>query len=277
MALALVKRGLPIFPCFEPDPAAPTSIRTDGRTVGGCSCLDPTCDSAGKHPRTGPGGFKHASTDAGQVQYWWRRWPNANIGLRTGCALPGGGALAVIDIDPRNNGDADLEELESQHGELPDTVTALTGSGGWHYYMRTEQPIRGQKISHGIDLKALGGYVIAPPSLHSSGDRYAWAEGSVFAPLPAWLLELNRAAAQGPAPAVEERIPHGFRDTVLTSIAGTMRRRGLVAEEILPALVVINKRRCEPPLPEKDLERIARSIERRPAARPVFSLSGAEP
>jgi hypothetical protein len=72
------------------------------------------------------------------------------------------------------------------------------------------------------------------------------------------------------APALEQRIPRGMRDRTLASLAGTLRRRGLEAEEILPTLAAVNARRCDPPLPQRDLVRIARSIARKPIGRPLL-------
>jgi transposase len=39
----------------------------------------------------------------------------------------------------------------------------------------------------------------------------------------------------------------------LTSLAGTMRRRGMEAEEIEAALLVTNNKRCDPPLAEDEV------------------------
>jgi hypothetical protein len=101
-------------------------------------------------------------------------WPDANIGLATGRPLPGGGYLAVLDIDPRNDGDSSVEELERKHGPLPDTTVVRSGGGGWHHYFCSSEPVRSRKIMAGVDFKAVGGYVVAPPSLHASGGMYEW-------------------------------------------------------------------------------------------------------
>lgn len=55
-------------------------------------------------------------------------------------------------------------------------------------------------------------------------------------------------------------IPEGERDSTLTSLAGSMRRRGMTYEEILAALLVVNTKRCNPPLDEAQVEKIARSV-----------------
>jgi hypothetical protein len=64
-------------------------------------------------------------------------------------------------------------------------------------------------------------------------------------------------------------ISEGMRDSTLTSLAGTMRRRSMTQDEIAAALKVVNSNRCKPPLPEGDVERIARSIGNKPAHKPA--------
>lgn len=173
-ALRLAERGFAVFPLHTPDPRAPKGVNEKGEPTGGCSCRKPTCEHAGKHPRN-LNGVTGATTDPEQVRKWWSMFPDANIGLATGRDLPGGGFLAVLDIDPRNDGDASLEELERKHGPLPDTHQVRTGGGGWHYYFTSPEPVRTRpNLAPGVDLKAIGGYVVAPPSLHASGARYEW-------------------------------------------------------------------------------------------------------
>ncbi len=64
------------------------------------------------------------------------------------------------------------------------------------------------------------------------------------------------------APPVEDVIPEGQRNPALSSLAGTMRRRGMTPGEIAVALAEVNRNRCRPPLPDDEVERIARSISR---------------
>src|SRR5690606_27099871 len=154
-------------------------------TPGGCSCGDPACPSPGKHPLTRRG-VHDASLDAETVKAWWRRWPDANV------AIAAGDGLVVLDVDVRNGGDASLTELERDYGEIR-TLTARTGGGGLHLYFRGDLP---QKLvfRDGLDLKAAGGYVIAPPSQHTSGRRYTWvALGDLPQapqPVPSWLARI---------------------------------------------------------------------------------------
>lgn len=156
---------------------------------GACTC-GRVCGRPGKHPRTA-NGFKDATLDEELISSWWKQWPEANIGLDCGRSN-----LLIIDVDPRNNGDETLADLELSHGRLPKTLTALTGGGGQHYYYdvnSVDARQRGRILGQGVELKGDGGYVVAPPGTHVSGKRYEWdfGHGSMEFP-PQWLLDMDR-------------------------------------------------------------------------------------
>jgi len=165
----------------------PLHSAKDGR----CSC-GRACSSPGKHPRTLRGG-KAATTDTAQVERWWAGWPDANIGICTGANA----GIAAIDVDPRHGGDESLAALEQEFGSLPATVEALTGGGGRHLVFKHPGGAVGSRsnIRPGVDLRGDGGYIVAPPSIHSSGAQYRWRAGHgphemAPAEMPAWLLAL---------------------------------------------------------------------------------------
>lgn len=179
--LAYAKRGWHVFPCYEIN------------EQGNCACSKgPACGNPGKHPRT-PSGFKNASTDPEQIREWLRRWPRANWAIACGASR-----LAVVDVDPRNNGDETLAALEKAYAPLPDTIRACTGGGGQHYlYAFPEgEDIQSSVLGLGIDLKATGGYIMVPPSNHVSGRSYLWDAGGhprdlpQPAEAPQWILTL---------------------------------------------------------------------------------------
>ncbi|MFN8123639.1 MAG: primase alpha helix C-terminal domain-containing protein, partial [Thermoleophilia bacterium] len=70
-------------------------------------------------------------------------------------------------------------------------------------------------------------------------------------------------------------IPEGGRNAALTSLAGTMRRRGMTAAAIAAALHAENTERCNPPLPEEEVDTIARSVASYPAAEAPKAASSA--
>jgi Bifunctional DNA primase/polymerase, N-terminal/Family of unknown function (DUF5906) len=96
----------------------------------------------------------------------------------------------VLDIDPRNGGHLALQELEREFGQLPRTPKVSTGGSGFHYYLRSPPNQASWKLPSGIELKASGGQVVAPGSLHQSGKLYTWdpdTEDLPLAQLPDWL------------------------------------------------------------------------------------------
>jgi hypothetical protein len=123
-----------------------------------------------------------------------------------------------------------------------------------------------------LRFQAKGAQTVLPPSRHPSGSLYAWVPGHEpntieAAVAPQWLLHqmrLDHSPTNGRSkkatPKIGERIVEGQRDSTLTSIAGTMRRRGLSLEAIEAALKVENQTRCDPPLPEETIAKISRSI-----------------
>lgn len=194
-ALRYVSYGWPVFPTWYPE-------------AGGCACSKgKECTRAGKHPlaRLAPNGLLDATTDPNIVRGWWTQYPQANIGIR--CGEESG--LVVLDVDAYKTGLASLEELEARQGRLPYSLRARTGSGGGslHIYLKHPGGIRlssnsSGKLGAGLDIKADGGYVIAPPSVHVSGGAYLWVDvdESTIEPAPAWLVALLGRSEQPTAP-----------------------------------------------------------------------------
>ena len=175
-ALAYAAVGVPVVPLFEPD----------GR--GGCACGTRDCRRPGKHPRS-HGGLKAASTDPATVTAWWERWPHANIGGRTGIVFD------VCDVDGPDGIAAVRPLLGACHGLAP---LVRTGSGGWHLLFAPTGLGNRVRFLPGTDWRGQGGYVVLPPSVHATGNRYAFvrpADGDLPAVPPALL------AALAPAPA----------------------------------------------------------------------------
>lgn len=268
-ALWYASHGLAVFPVHSV---------ADGR----CSCGNADCANAGKHPRTARG-LTDATMVSDKIKAFWTAAPDANVGIATGLS-----DLVVVDVDPRHDGDESLAVLRAAIGaECFETVTALTGGGGQHLYYRAPESldIRNSAglLGPGLDVRANGGYVLAPPSSHASGNPYRWEadygihEREIMA-LPDALVErLQQRKATTMTAEQIETIPDGKRDITLASIAGSLRRRGLGAEEILATLVVVNERRCKPPMALSDLERIAKSIARYAPETPIAAMDVNKP
>ena len=143
-------------------------------------------------------GFKDATNDEEKIgQLWGDR--DFNIGLATGEAS----GVFVFDVDgdhPKGGGLTGPEALailEERHGELTPTLAVRTGNGAHYYYRmpvgrdlrnRARITIDGQRT--GLDVRADGGYVVLPPSIHPNGRTYSWDTSCLnIAEAPEWLLE----------------------------------------------------------------------------------------
>jgi len=174
-ALAYARMGWPVFPLH--------TIRD-----GVCSCSQKaSCTRAGKHPRVS-NGRNGATLDERTIENWWSIWPDANIGIATGTES----GLLVLDVD--DGGEDALVGLA-----LPDTVEQVTGSGGRHLLFNRPSGDHYKtmtRIIPGCDSRADGGYIVAPPSRHLSGNLYQWEgssdpfEGAAVADAPEWFTKL---------------------------------------------------------------------------------------
>lgn len=222
----------------------------------------------------GSGGYFVATNDPVQITAWWQKFPDANLGVVTGCRS----GVIVLDIDRSHGGEQSLLELQVKYGKLPDTLSAKSGGGRHLYYTYSGDDIRNSagKLGPGLDIRGNGGYIVAPPSVHPNGTVYTWiTKPSQVAPAsaPDWLVralseKLEPGGAHPLAPPVGEQIRSGNRNQTLTSLAGSMRRRGMSTDAIYAALWAENTTKCAPPLSEDEVHRIAVSVSRYTPADP---------
>ena len=238
---------------------------------GKCTCSKgQECDSSGKHPRI-VNWPNEATTDIGKITNWFTTWRDSNIGIATGS----GSGFIVLDIDPRHGGDENLNDLQAEYGQLPDTIEALTGGGGRHLLFKhpggTVQNRVGvdESLAPGVDVRADGGLIVVSPSMHISGNRYEWEASSrpdeiEFAELPnSWLTlikgENPSKSANGRLQSVDEVIPEGERNDTLFRIASSLRAKGLNFDEIYAAVWQVNINRCKPPLSDDEIKTLVAS------------------
>ena len=202
---------------------------------------------------------KEATHTQQGVREYWERYPDANIGIVTE-------GLIVIDFDIKNDGMSKSKpSMEREYG-LPRTRTHRTGSGGLHYIYRNPN---GKDVRNtvnlggysGVDLRANGGYIVAPPSLHESGNRYEVLDYAPIAPAPQCLINLALKKARKPdIPIESELITEGQRNHTLTRIAGKLKYEGREQVEIHRALQDANEMCCRPLLPEGEVLNINNSV-----------------
>jgi hypothetical protein len=224
----------------------------------------------GKRPLVPWRPFQSGAASVDAVRQWFERWPDANIGLVTG----GLSGLVVLDVDTGHGGADSLAALEQEHGALPVTLEALTGGGGRHLYFRhPASPVMNRVgLRAGIDLRGDGGCVVAPPSVHSSGRRYAWVTGRSLdevplAPLPHWLQGAADSTRKSHPVAhwrslVRDGVDEGQRNASLASLSGHLLGRDVDPEVVLELLLAWNRVRCRPPLDDAEVARVVSSIVR---------------
>ena len=236
-ALQLAKKGLHVFPCAPRD----------------------------KRPAT-LHGYKDATTDAATIAAWWQAEPSYNLAIATGDVS----GVFVVDVDDID-AEIELRRLEAAHTALPPTVEVVTARGRHIYFKTPDTPLRNSasKLAPGIDLRASGGYVLAPPSIHPSGKRYAWSVDSAnaIAAAPDWLLQRVAASTTNtPTPVAEwrslvaEGVDEGSRNSTVARLSGHLLRRFIDPHVALELMQIWNAARCRPPLPEADIIRIVDSI-----------------
>lgn len=258
-AIEYADRGWKVFP-----------LHTSKKSA--CSCGNPSCSSAAKHPRIKEW-QKSCSDKLPQIEDWWKKWPDANIGLATGNAS----GFFVIDIDPRHGGKESLQDLVKKNGVFPKTLASNTGGGGYHLFFKEPNIRITNRINllPGIDIRGDGGYVVAPPSFHHSGAQYSWTKDlkeSSIQDAPNWLLELFLRPSK---PYTNSEIlsanvvQAGGRNNFLTREAGKLRRKGFDQSQLLQELRKINENCCVPPLDEHELLTICASVSRYPAGNSI--------
>jgi hypothetical protein len=153
--------------------------------------------------RLAPNGCKNATTDEAVINRWFEAEPRANLAL----AMGGNLRLLGVDMDSRHGGNASLYDLCETHGDAwLDTFTVKTGDNGRHFYFRLPDgvEVRRAKLAPGIDIKAEGGYLVAPPSIHPNGNRYEVEKNTYIAEAPPWLVEeLTRRPEEPPAKVID--------------------------------------------------------------------------
>ena len=230
------------------------------------------CRPGTKLPATAHG-LLDATVDVAQITAWWRRWPQANIGLS--CV-----GLLAIDIDPDGlawPGD----DARRQSIKATGCPVQRTPRGGFHLLFSApaghQWRCSASLLAPGVDVRTGGGYVLACPSVVKS-KTYQWIRPLVRKeelPLPPdWLIAeldaVEHRRQKSPPPGGHNGQPdvalltEGARNSGLASLAGRLRRSGLTQPELEAALLEANRLRCRPPLPEREVLVIARSIGRYP-------------
>lgn len=210
-----------------------------------------------------------------EIKGWWKQWPDANIGIMTGIVSN----LAVIDVD----GEVGLRSASTLN--LPSTLTVISGrlpfgSAKHLYYQYPAEGIRNDqngKLGKKVDIRGDGGYVVAPCSLHKSGNYYTFFGGFQRyrdnpAPFPTKLLELLRGSREDDMEEVPSQEPwvtkllqgvgEGERHQALVRLSGYFNSKGMPID-VTKALLLDWNTRCTPPYPGEKVNGTVEDIYKR--------------
>lgn len=229
------------------------------------------CD---KMPLQGSRGLYEATNNLNKIRQWWTTNPFYNIGCATG------GDIVVIDIDEgtdnnggNKSGEDSITQWQSENGQLPDTLTAISGKGGRHLYYRTTHKCSSKTgVIKNVDIRADGGYIVLPPSIHPNGNRYTWVDDfSIDKIVPAndvvyKLIDTNHKSPNASA-GNDNIIPQGIRNDTLYRKGCSMQGRGLDDNVIYSRLADINNKQCKPPIEDNELIKIYNSVVQLPKGR----------
>ena len=196
-----------------------------------------------------------------EIEDWWTRWPEANIGIVTG-SISG---ITVMDIDPKNG------------GTVPPgaglTLVARTQSGGWHYYYKFEPTLRtGAGIIRGVDIRNNGGYVVAPPSKGEKGD-YSWSVKEDIADFPVGIIPetaRNTKLTKDQWKQIAQGASEGERNGYATKYIGKLLSmfESDEWESLVWSPALDWNKKNTPPLEEKELRNIFEVLANKENAKP---------
>jgi len=241
------KRGWSIFPCRNKQPLFEAFASTGGKNKWVWE-RKPTKE---------------------EVIDWWKTYPNAQIGLACG-KLSG---VVAIDIDTKtdrarhpNHELVDPELLAYEYGLH---LMTITGSGGRHLLCKYVEGVRNSAKSFHpqIDIRGEGGYIILPPSLHESGNRYEWArlvdESNEPLDLPEAFLERSEAIQRVGTDwdQVARGVGEGSRNNTAAQLTGKLLQ--FLDKETAWKMLKGWNNENKPPLPEAELWAVFVNISKR--------------
>jgi len=205
-----------------------------------------------------------------EIHQWWQQYPNANIGIVTGKVS----GIVVIDLDL----DPDKDDNESGariYEQAPTDLIVKTGRGGYHLYYRYPEDGDVDHIPNrvgllpGVDVRADGGYVVAPPSAHSSGRLYEWIRRGELGKLPSYLVGLltSRTPAERDGEESSSKwlsdllagVGEGQRNDACARLCGYLIGKNIPKDVVLTIVHQWNEKN-RPPLPDHEVAATAESV-----------------
>ena len=195
----------------------------------------------------------------GMVDSWFTSLTGAGIGVVTGRISN----MVVLDVESWCP--VPIDELLKKY---PTQMIARSGGGGYHLFYSYPQNV--SKVSNrvgvfeGADLRADGGFLVLPPTMHQSGRRYEWVKRGPLGAFPMGLLDLQaRPTGQGEGWITEalRGVSEGGRNDTCARLAGYFFKKGLNSD-IVEALLMEWNEKNDPPMPVREVRTTIKSIER---------------
>lgn len=243
--------------------------------------------SGGKRPLVSWIEYQSRRPTEEEIYRWWQQYPNANVGIVTG-KISG---IVVIDLDLDKDGNESGARIYEQ---APTDLIVKTGRGGYHLYYHYPEDV--DRISNrvgllpGVDIRADGGYVVAPPSVHSSGRLYTWIRRGKPGKLPPHLVGLLTSYISAERDGEEDSpkwlsdllagVGEGQRNDACARLCGYLIGKGMPKDVVLTIIRQWNEKN-RPSLPDHEVaatvESVCRTARRRgtvPQSRPQDSGTG---
>ena len=197
-----------------------------------------------------------------EIEKWYKNLTNAGIGFVTG----GISGIVIMDIDNRSG---DVEKV--YHDTLqkyPTQLVVRTGSGGYHLYYKHPGGKVGNRVNilPGIDLRADGGFIVAPPTVHPNGKPYEWVLGGTPGDFPLALLQQDDTRIRPDEKWLSEAlkgVSSGGRNDTAARLVGYFLNKSIPIDVVFQMMIQWNVLNT-PPMDEQEISIIVNSIARKP-------------
>ena len=193
------------------------------------------------------------------VSNWFNNLTGAGVGLVTG-KISG-----VVVLDVEHWCPTPVDELLKKY---PTNMVARSGGGGVHLFYSYPQNVgritNRVGIFEGADLRADGGFLVLPPTMHPSGNRYEWVKRGIPGAFPMAFLDLESRSPTSNEGWITEAlrgVSEGGRNDTCARLAGYFFKKGLNSD-IVEALLMEWNEKNDPPLPVSEVRTTSKSIER---------------
>lgn len=203
--------------------------------------------------------YTHSRASKETITSWFTNLSGAGVGIVTGKVSN------IIVLDVESTCPYPIEDILKKY---PTQLVSRSGSGGYHlfYQYPTNVPkvANRVRIFDGADLRADGGFIVLPPTIHSSGRRYEWVSEGVPGRFPAALLDLRsqpKVQSDGWITEALRGVSEGGRNDACARLAGYFFKKGMTYD-IVESLLLDWNERNDPPMPTREVRTTIKSIER---------------